>query len=78
MTNWLGIYLGMKTSRWLQQKEYDWAGVQNKPERVAMVTAALTFQQILPKVYMPYHWEIFSSWKRLAQVGYLLLIVLTA
>jgi len=67
VTNWLGIYLGMKLSRWLQQKEYDWAGIkENTPERVAM--------QILPNKYMPYHWEIFSSWKRLAQVGYLILI----
>jgi phosphatidylserine synthase 2 len=66
--NWLGIWLGLKTSKYLEQKKFDWAGYKAKggTSRVAV--------QLLPHNVQPYKWKILSSWRRLGGVFFLLAV----
>eukprot|EP00026_Physarum_polycephalum_P008132 Phypoly_transcript_08210.p1 GENE.Phypoly_transcript_08210~~Phypoly_transcript_08210.p1 ORF type:complete len:481 (+),score=76.53 Phypoly_transcript_08210:162-1445(+) len=84
--NGLGIYCGLLTCRYLQMKEYDWAGLWKSPPQsrakssppaesgddVPMWRRAL--RQFTPASYDEFQWGILQSWKRFCAVCILILI----
>lgn len=70
--NILGMLLGRVTLYLCQTKEYDWSG--KKGEKVGYVRFAL--RQLTPISWSQYHWEVFSSFSRFAQVLFAIIICL--
>lgn len=62
--NLLGMFLGRVTLWLLETKEYDWSGKKEKK----MGYVLLVLSQFTPISWSQYHWEVFSSFKRFAQV----------
>ena len=71
--NAAGIYLGIKTCRYLEVKEYDWAG--NPPKRNVMVALRKGVRQLSPKQFDPFHWDVFSSGKRFLIICLLVVLI---
>lgn len=71
LCNGIGIWLGMQTCRYLQMKEYDWAGM-GRAKRVIL----RSITQFSPEKYDVFQWEIFSSPKRVLAV--MLLVIMWA
>lgn len=62
--NLLGMFLGRLTLSYFETKEYDWSGKREKK----MGYVLLVLSQFTPISWSQYHWEVFSSFKRFAQV----------
>ena len=62
--NMAGMFLGRWTLMYLETQDYDWSGFIGK--KVGFVRRALN--QFSPFSWSRYHWEVFSSFKRFAQV----------
>ncbi|TYZ63650.1 hypothetical protein PybrP1_006783 [[Pythium] brassicae (nom. inval.)] len=70
--NLLGMFLGRVTLWLLETKEYDWSGKKEKK----MGYVLLVLSQFTPISWSQYHWEVFSSFKRFAQVMFALFVCL--
>ncbi|DAZ95469.1 TPA: hypothetical protein N0F65_002154 [Lagenidium giganteum] len=70
--NMLGMLLGSLTLRVLESKEYDWSGKKGRK----MGYALFALSQFTPITWSQYHWEVFSSFKRFAQVSFALIVCL--
>lgn len=62
--NILGMILGRVTLWLCQTKQYDWSGKKGK--KMGYLRFAL--RQFTPISWDQYHWEVFSSFSRFAQV----------
>lgn len=74
MTNWLGIYIGMKTCSYLQMKEYHWRGLQQISSVRGKVKRSL--QQFTPHHYDKFNWATTSSLRNFIAVIALLYLML--
>lgn len=70
--NILGMLLGRATLWLCRTKEYDWSGKKGK--KVGYVRQAL--RQFTPISWEQYHWEVFSSFSRFAQVVFAIIVCL--
>ncbi|CEG38978.1 phosphatidylserine synthase [Plasmopara halstedii] len=62
--NMLGMCLGRITLWLLESKEYDWSGRRGKK----MGYFRLALNQFTPLRWEQYHWEVFSSFSRFAEI----------
>ncbi|KAK6973721.1 phosphatidylserine synthase 2 [Biomphalaria glabrata] len=73
--NGLGIYLGMKTLRYLSMKPYHWRGMWNIPTYRGMLKRLA--QQFTPHSWIDYDWKPTSSLKRwLSMLGVISMFLL--
>lgn len=78
--NAAGIYLGIKTCRFLEVKEYDWGGnPANTPQKIKdartskdKIVRAIKKQSA---IIDPFHWDVFSSGKRFFAVALLVVLI---
>lgn len=70
--NLLGMFLGRLTLWYFETKEYDWSGKKEKK----MGYVLLVLSQFTPISWSQYHWEVFSSFKRFAQIMFALAVCL--
>ncbi|KAF1780244.1 Phosphatidyl serine synthase [Phytophthora cactorum] len=70
--NMLGMCLGRVTLWLLQSKEYDWSGRRGKK----MGYFRLALNQFTPFSWEQYHWEVFSSFKRFAEIFFAIVMCL--
>ena len=42
--NWLGLWAGMKTVRWVGSLEYNWGGISHQPTMIAKASYCLGHQ----------------------------------
>ncbi|KAE8995999.1 hypothetical protein PR003_g15958 [Phytophthora rubi] len=70
--NMLGMCLGRVTLWMLESKEYDWSGRRGKK----MGYFRLALNQFTPFSWEQYHWEVFSSFKRFAEIVFAMLLCL--
>jgi len=73
--NAAGIYLGIKTCRYLEVKEYDWAGNPRPPKRKVMTALRNGVRQLSPQQFDPFHWDVLSSGKRFFAVCLLIVLI---
>jgi len=87
--NGLGIWLGLKTCRYLQMKEYDWTGLfgrpaaKKRPSTPPNVDANApppsiwyrALMQFTPQTYDAFNWDILQSPKRLCAVVIMIAII---
>ncbi|TPX35235.1 hypothetical protein SmJEL517_g02309 [Synchytrium microbalum] len=66
LTNWGGIYLGMKACEWLQMKQYSWRGVAQIPTVRGKLKR--TLQQLTPHSYTGFRWEMTKTLKNYLSV----------
>ncbi|KAJ0393091.1 hypothetical protein P43SY_004485 [Pythium insidiosum] len=70
--NLIGMALGRLTLHVFETKVYDWSGKREK--KMGVLLRALN--QFTPLSWMQYHWEVFSSFSRFAQVMFCLVVCL--
>ncbi|CAI5702550.1 unnamed protein product [Peronospora effusa] len=70
--NMLGMCLGRVTLWLLESKEYDWSGRRGKK----LGYFRLALNQLTPFSWEQYHWEVFSSFKRFAEIVFAMLMCL--
>lgn len=70
ISNWLGIWAGMKTCQYLAMKTYDWRSIQDIPTVTGKVMR--TVSQFTPHSWMSFEWAASKTFK-----GYLTVILLT-
>ncbi|KAG6616277.1 phosphatidylserine synthase [Phytophthora cinnamomi] len=70
--NMLGMCLGRVTLWLLESKEYDWSGRRGKK----MGYFRLALNQFTPFSWEQYHWEVFSSFKRFAEIVFAMVLCL--
>lgn len=73
--NWLGIYLGLKTLKYLETKTYDWRGWNKIPSKKAKARRALA--QFTPESWTVFEWGATKNLKRWLAVIAILVIVRT-
>ncbi|KAI9919631.1 hypothetical protein PsorP6_017649 [Peronosclerospora sorghi] len=71
--NLLGMCLGRWTLWLLESKEYDWSGRRGR-NKLGYVRLALS--QFTPFRWEQYHWEVFSSFKRFAEILFAMIMCL--
>ena len=64
--NLLGVWLGHKTLRWLELREFNFSGVAQLRQPPGTVVRVLG--QFTPKTWTRYHWGMFTHWKRFLYV----------
>lgn len=72
--NAAGIYLGIKTCRFLEVKEYDWAGGSRKNGKYISALKK-GVRQLSPQQFDPFHWDVLSSGKRFFAVCLLITLI---
>ncbi|CAI5737729.1 unnamed protein product [Hyaloperonospora brassicae] len=70
--NLLGMCLGRVTLWLLESKEYDWSGRRGKK----LGYFRLALNQFTPFEWEQYHWEVFSSFKRFAEIVFAMVMCL--
>ncbi|CAH0478907.1 unnamed protein product [Peronospora belbahrii] len=70
--NMLGMCLGRVTLWLLESKDYDWSGRRGKK----LGYFRLALNQFTPFSWEQYHWEVFSSFKRFAEIVFAMLMCL--
>uniref|UniRef100_M4C5E8 Phosphatidylserine synthase n=1 Tax=Hyaloperonospora arabidopsidis (strain Emoy2) TaxID=559515 RepID=M4C5E8_HYAAE len=70
--NLLGMCLGRVTLWLLESKEYDWSGRRGKK----LGYFRLALNQFTPFRWEQYHWEVFSSFKRFAEIVFAMMMCL--
>eukprot|EP00753_Platysulcus_tardus_P005718 PLAT13641.1.p2 GENE.PLAT13641.1~~PLAT13641.1.p2 ORF type:complete len:420 (+),score=216.93 PLAT13641.1:38-1261(+) len=71
--NALGIYLGMRTCRWLEMKRYDWIGWNKIPTLRGKAGRAVS--QFTPASWTSFEWDIASSWRRFVACLFLMVAI---
>ena len=64
--NLLGIWLGHKTVKWLELREFNFSGVAQMQQPKGTIYRVLG--QFTPKTWTRYHWGMFTHWKRFIYV----------
>jgi hypothetical protein len=70
--NMVGMCLGRLTLRWFESKEYDWSG--KRGHKIGYLRRVVS--QFTPISWSQYHWEVFSSFTRFAQILFAIIICL--
>ena len=74
LTNWLGMYLGMKTCQYLEMKQYSWRGLRQIP--TASGKLKRTVQQFTPHSWTKFEWGPTKSLKNFLAVVLMLALAL--
>lgn len=74
LTNWLGLYLGMKTCQYFSMKQYSWRGIRDIP--TASGKLKRTMQQFTPHSWTSFHWGPTKSFKNFVAVVCMLYLAL--
>lgn len=70
-----GLALGMALCHRLEMGQYNWTGSTKRLTVGGKVRRAV--QQFTPYSFTKYSWDVFSNWKRLAGVGFAIVVMLT-
>jgi phosphatidylserine synthase 2 len=73
--NGIGIWLGHRTVRYLEMKEYDWTGrSEADPRRRRSLLMRLALQ-FTPHSWKKYEWDIFNSPKRFLALVFIIIVI---
>ena len=61
--NLLGMVCGMMCVRFLEQRQWDWSGLELVKQRGPLGVMRRLALQFAPKRWTVYKWQVFSTWR---------------